>query len=255
MGFFNFPFKRFPYTNFHEINMDWILQAVKTAVEKSEEALTVKNTADTAAQNASEALTTANNAKAVADGIAETANYARRSAEVAVSIAEEAKDIAEGLAVDVTDEILGNTKEYAYPPMELGLLYRTMERYRSHPVYCGIVKGTMIETATGDEIQIPIAFDNATINFANFAYSNKTVTPLEIRAIVRNPKTSNLELVSNLPYISGNPATVSASNVCAFIARNSGAAVEDSYFSLRNYNNELRGDSYNVHVFVKFSFQ
>ena len=44
-----FPFNLFPYTNFHDINMDWIIKSLKTLWTKS--VFTVNNTAPDAEGN------------------------------------------------------------------------------------------------------------------------------------------------------------------------------------------------------------
>lgn len=76
---------RFPFTNFHELNLDWILAKVKefselippmqTAVEDVQEALTDATEAITkseeALENANEAVETANDAKEIAEQAAQ----------------------------------------------------------------------------------------------------------------------------------------------------------------------------------------
>ena len=77
----------YPYTNFHDINLDWVLEKTKECVEKSgaaesvaqqaqDTAQTAKTTAETAqteaataAQTAANSATVAQEAKATADGI------------------------------------------------------------------------------------------------------------------------------------------------------------------------------------------
>lgn len=105
-------FENFPYTNFHNLNLDWIIKVLKNAVAELEEiqtnwesvrdtANTAKTTADTAAVKAENARITANGAMTKADAAktqsenAElTANAARVTAEDAQATSHEADERA-----------------------------------------------------------------------------------------------------------------------------------------------------------------
>ena len=105
MGLFN----RFPYTNFHELNLDWIIEKVKEmnaqAVKVSSEA---NNKSTESLAKSLQALTTSENALNTANGIDEkatralnnstsavnTANTANRSSSQALSQSKSALNIA-----------------------------------------------------------------------------------------------------------------------------------------------------------------
>lgn len=106
-----FPWQRrkYPYTNFHELNADWILDEVKDAAEAAETAaaevqtwddrITAANaTAEQARLAANTANTVANQALQTAEGISDTANLALERSENALSVAGGA-DTAAGNAV------------------------------------------------------------------------------------------------------------------------------------------------------------
>ena len=108
MGLFN----RFPYTNFHELNLDWIIEKVKEmnaqAVKVSSEA---NNKSTESLEKSSQALTTSENALNTANGSDEkatqalnnstsalnTANTANRSSSQALSQSKSALDTANGI--------------------------------------------------------------------------------------------------------------------------------------------------------------
>ena len=106
-----FPWQRrkYPYTNFHELNADWILETVTEAAETAETAADEVQTwddriteAQTKAEQARLAANTASNvanqALQTAEGIADTANLALERSENALSVAGGA-DTAAGNAV------------------------------------------------------------------------------------------------------------------------------------------------------------
>ena len=102
-----FPF--FPYTNFHELNADWILKKVRelaTAVEGiAANVVTWATRIQQAETNAANALTTANEARDNASAATQTANYANTTAQTAQQTANQAQatanhaDITAGNAV------------------------------------------------------------------------------------------------------------------------------------------------------------
>lgn len=229
MGFFNFPFKRFPYTNFHEINMDWILQAVKSAVEKSDEALAVKNTADTAAQNASQALTTANSAT----------NLARNAIDAIPYYLEGYEDSS--CVRQVSSDILGLSYEYLNPPFEQGELYRTAERFAGSPVYAGYIVETRNGIEKGDKVSTYIDFNNARADFSQ-NYGGKKFYPLEMRAFIVSGE--DAEVVMPIPNCDGG---VTSTAVFCDISRTSNLA--EMYFSY--YDTMYSGIDLKIVWFVK----
>lgn len=229
MAFFNFPFKRFPYTNFHELNLDWILQAVKSAVEKSEEALAVKTTADAAAQNASEALATANSAAEQAGNAIEAIPYYLEGYDDSSCVRE------------VGNDVLGLNYEYLNPPFEPGELYRTAERFAGDPVYAGYLVETRNGIEKGEKVETDIVFYNTTPDFSQIV-NGKKFYPVEMRAYIVNG--NNIENITNIPSCDGG---VTSSGVMCDIDRNSDWA--NMYFSY--YDTVLSGVNVKIVWFVK----
>lgn len=98
-------FENFPYTNFHNLNLDWIIKILKNAVAELEEiqtnwesvrdtANTAKTTADAAAVKAENARTTANGAMTKADSAETKAKNADANAELALVQSTQAQDAA-----------------------------------------------------------------------------------------------------------------------------------------------------------------
>ncbi len=85
----------FPYTDFHELNADWLLQAVKKASDKAEEAASEVDTWDdriaAAEANAAQAVQTANAASTAVQTVAAVANEARTTANTANTTADGAQ--------------------------------------------------------------------------------------------------------------------------------------------------------------------
>lgn len=97
--------EHFPYTNFHNLNLDWIIEVLKNAVAELEEiqtnwegvrdtANTAKTTADAAAVKAESARTAANGAITKADSAETKAKNADANAELAVVQSSAAQDTA-----------------------------------------------------------------------------------------------------------------------------------------------------------------
>lgn len=95
-------FENFPYTNFHNLNLDWIIKVLKNAVAELEEiqtnlesvretANTAKTTADTAAVKAENARITANGAMTKADAAKTQSENAELTANAARVTAEDAQ--------------------------------------------------------------------------------------------------------------------------------------------------------------------
>ena len=95
-------FENFPYTNFHNLNLDWIIKVLKNAVAELEEiqtnwesvrdtANTAKTTADAAAVKAENARTTANGAMTKADSAKTQSENAELTANAARVTAEDAQ--------------------------------------------------------------------------------------------------------------------------------------------------------------------
>lgn len=95
-------FENFPYTNFHNLNLDWIIKVLKNAVAELEEiqtnwesvrdtANTAKTTADTAAVKAENARITANGAMTKADAAKTQSENAELTANAARATAEDAQ--------------------------------------------------------------------------------------------------------------------------------------------------------------------
>ena len=84
-------FENFPYTNFHNLNLDWIIKVLKNAVAELEEIQTnwesVRDTANTAKTTANAAKTTANAAKTTADAALTSATQAATNAAEAEKLA------------------------------------------------------------------------------------------------------------------------------------------------------------------------
>ena len=98
-------FENFPYTNFHNLNLDWIIKILKNAVAELEEiqanwesvrdtANTAKTTADAAAVKAENAKTAANGAMTKADSAETTAKNADANAELSLVQSTQAQDAA-----------------------------------------------------------------------------------------------------------------------------------------------------------------
>lgn len=95
-------FENFPYTNFHNLNLDWIIKVLKNAITELEEiqtnwesvrdtANTAKTTADTAAVKAENARITANGAMTKADAAKTQSENAELTANAARVTAEDAQ--------------------------------------------------------------------------------------------------------------------------------------------------------------------
>lgn len=161
MGFFD----GFPFTNTHQLNLDWILQRIgkvdadsRTAVEAANNATEAANNAnasarqaiDTSAEAVENSLTAAEQAAASAAAAArtagenaETAGNALATAENALETAENAVSIASGYGWIESDEyagcyyrlVDGDVKEWLNPPMVLREEYRTVKRWKNLIVY------------------------------------------------------------------------------------------------------------------------
>lgn len=81
-------FENFPYTNFHNLNLDWIIKVLKNAVAELEEIQTNWESVRDTANNAS---TTANAAKTTADAALTSATQAATNATEAKKLATTAK--------------------------------------------------------------------------------------------------------------------------------------------------------------------
>ena len=77
---------KFPYSNLHELNLDWILSKVKKFAE-------LIPPMESATEDVQEALDTAQQAVADAQDAIDTASQAVEDAQDAIATAEEAKDI------------------------------------------------------------------------------------------------------------------------------------------------------------------
>lgn len=97
--------EQFPYTNFHNLNLDWIIKVLKNAVAELEEirtnwegvrdtANTAKTTADAAAVKAENARITANGAMTKADSAKTKAENADANAELSLVQSTQAQDAA-----------------------------------------------------------------------------------------------------------------------------------------------------------------
>lgn len=98
-------FENFPYTNFHNLNLDWVIKVLKNAVSELEEiqtnwenvrdtANTAKTTADTAKTTADTAKTTADVAKTAADSALAKSTKAASDAELALIQSSDAQNSA-----------------------------------------------------------------------------------------------------------------------------------------------------------------
>ena len=91
-------FENFPYTNFHNLNLDWIIKVLKNAVAELEEIQTnwegVRDTANTAKTTADAAATKAENARITANGAMTKAVTAEDTAKAAKTQAEGAELVA-----------------------------------------------------------------------------------------------------------------------------------------------------------------
>ena len=98
-------FPHFPYTDFHRLNADWILEKVRNLAESVESlasnveswATRISNaeeTANEAVTTANEAVTTANEARDSASAANQTANYANTTAQTATQTANQAQATA-----------------------------------------------------------------------------------------------------------------------------------------------------------------
>lgn len=92
-------FENFPYTNFHNLNLDWIIKVLKNAVAELEEIQTnlesVRETANTAKTTADSAATKAENARITANGAMTKADAAKTQSENAELVANAARVTAE----------------------------------------------------------------------------------------------------------------------------------------------------------------
>lgn len=120
-------FENFPYTNFHNLNLDWIIKVLKNAVSELEDIQTnwetvrdtatdAKNAADVATTKAENARITANgamtkaiNAENKANTAATQAENALASSQEAVVLARDAKNVADGIN-DKADNALQNSQ-------------------------------------------------------------------------------------------------------------------------------------------------
>lgn len=98
-------FENFPYTNFHNLNLDWIIKVLKNAVAELEEIQTnwesVRDTANTAKTTADAAATKAENARITANGAMTKADAAKtqsENAELAANAARVASEDAQTTA-------------------------------------------------------------------------------------------------------------------------------------------------------------
>lgn len=93
-------FDNFPYTNFHNLNLDWIIKVLKNAVSELEEIQTnwesVRDSANNAVEQATTAQNVANDAKKAANSATTTATEAKNLATEAKELATDASNTAEG---------------------------------------------------------------------------------------------------------------------------------------------------------------
>lgn len=102
-------FEQFPFTNFHEINLQWIIEKLNTietekGVSKEyvdEKTSSIKTTADTAKESADTALTTATTANNTAIAASSTATSASSLANTAKNTADSAATTANTNAISI----------------------------------------------------------------------------------------------------------------------------------------------------------
>ena len=85
----------YPYTNFHDINLDWVLEKTKECVEKV-------GAVESVAQQAQDAAKTAQTAAETAQTEAERAAQAAANSE---TVAQEAKATADGVDAKATEAL------------------------------------------------------------------------------------------------------------------------------------------------------
>lgn len=100
-------FDNFPYTNFHNLNLDWIIKVLKEATAELEDIQTnwesVRETANEANEHATMAQYQADDAKKIANSATTAANEAKTLAQLAAGSASSANEIANAANVAATE--------------------------------------------------------------------------------------------------------------------------------------------------------
>lgn len=94
MGVFN----NFPYTNIHELNLDWVIKEVKDIKSREDE---IDSKVEEAKNSAEEAQTSAENAQSSADDALLSANRAYDSAESVSTVVSDVQDYTAGLSEQI----------------------------------------------------------------------------------------------------------------------------------------------------------
>lgn len=116
----------YPYTNFHDINLDWVLEKTKESLEKSgaaesvalqakDTATTAKTTAEAAKAESASAAQTAANSATVAQEATNNANNAKIQAFGAKTAADDAQATADANTASITEiqtKLAGIAKRY-----------------------------------------------------------------------------------------------------------------------------------------------
>lgn len=224
MAFFNFPFNSFPYTNFHELNLDWVLQTVKRADSNAEEALKSVDDATGAKADAAEALAIATELKANFPFIiSDTDNaYSRR----------------------VLDDVLdGYVQEYINPPLLPNNIYRTIERFNGNPVYCACLVDIANGIDRGETREVYLDFVNGTPDYSQ-TYCGLKLTPISCRAVIvvsgSNSRIIEAPTIESGSYVCNSP-------ICT-VDRNA----DEAKVSFKYNATDLEGVPVEILWFVKF---
>ena len=123
-------FDNFPFTNMHQLNLDWILKTVEKFTERVK---TVENTIYTTNTNVENAVALANAAEHKAN---EAQNIALRLEQNfgGNSLFMESEDFP-----GCYYRFVNGVSEWLNPPLQYGVEYRTIDRLNEKPVYTKVV--------------------------------------------------------------------------------------------------------------------
>lgn len=169
-------FENFPYTNFHNLNLDWIIKVLKNAVAELEEIQTnwesVRDTANTAKTTADAAATKAENARVTANGAmtkSVSAEDTAKAAKTAADTAEMNSSAAQNTAVEA-QAIANEANE-------------TAARAENTAGVAQATANTAKKTADGVDAKATTALENST-NAITTADAAKTIADRNTDAII-----------------------------------------------------------------------
>lgn len=148
----SFFFNRYPYTDFHELNLDWIISKIKE----------IKDSVIAAAASEESAADSAEAAASSASAAADSAEAAAGSAEAAADSAEE---VAENLSALISAEGIINDVIQVVGTLPAGP--QSLEYYNNHFILVHTANNGVIYVVDPSTLELEHQFNNMSVGHAN----------------------------------------------------------------------------------------